>query len=97
VAFVVRPEHVRLIRKDRGAPDPTHHMNLLQGTIVDAIDHGTTWTLLFRLDAPGAPSQGNHDIEIEVPQLVYEILDIGRDREWRVSMHRGALQVLGAV
>jgi len=97
VAFVVRPEHVRLIRKDRVGPDPAHHMNLLHGTIVDAIDHGTTWTLLFRLDAPGPPSQGGHDIEIEVPQLVYEILDIGRDREWQVSMHRGALQVLGTV
>jgi molybdate transport system ATP-binding protein len=97
VAFVVRPEHVRLIRKDRVGPDPAHHMNLLHGTIVDAIDHGTAWTLLFRLDTPGPASQGSHDIEIEVPHLVYEILDIARDREWRVSMHRGALQVLGAV
>jgi molybdate transport system ATP-binding protein len=97
VAFIVRPEHVRLIRKDRAGPDPAHHMNCLRGTIVDAIDHGTTWTLLFRLDTPGPPSQGGHDIEIEVPQLVYEILDIGRDRAWQVSMHRGALQVLGAV
>jgi molybdate transport system ATP-binding protein len=97
VAFVVRPEHVRLIRKDRVGPDPVHHMNLLPGTVVDAIDHGTSWTLLFRIAAPGPPSQGSHDLEIEVPQLVYEILDIARDREWQVSMHRGALQVLGGV
>jgi molybdate transport system ATP-binding protein len=97
VAFVVRPEHVRLIRKDRVGPSPVHHMNLLRGTIVDTIDHGTTWTLLFRIAAPGPPSQGAYDLEIEVPHLVYEILDIGRDREWRVSMHRGALQVLAGV
>jgi len=97
VAFVVRPEHVRLIRKDRVSPDPGHHMNLLRGEIVDSIDHGTSWTLFFRIAAPGPPSQGAYDLEIEVPHLVYEILDIGRDREWEVSMHRGALQVLAGV
>jgi molybdate transport system ATP-binding protein len=97
VAFVVRPEHVRLIRKDRVAPDPAHHMNRLRGTIVESIDHGTSWTLLFRIAGPGPPSQETHDLEIEVPHLVYEILDIARDREWDVSMHRGALQVLAGV
>jgi molybdate transport system ATP-binding protein len=97
VAFVVQPEHVRLIRKDRTRPDPSHHMNLLRGTIVESIDHGRSWTLLFRLDAAGPPSQGAYDLEIEVPHLVYEILDLGRDRVWDVSMHRGALQVLAGV
>ena len=32
LAFFIRPEYVRLIRKDRGTPDPGHHMNLMQGT-----------------------------------------------------------------
>ena len=27
LAFFIRPEYVRLIRKDRGSPDPGHHMN----------------------------------------------------------------------
>ncbi len=94
VAFFVRPEYVRLIRKDRAGPDPAHHMNLLEGRIVGEVDEGTSWTLLFRLDAPGAPSQGTYDLEIELPKLVYEILDVARDRVWQVSMHRGALQVL---
>lgn len=97
VAFFVRPEYVRLIRKDRAGPDPGHHMNLLQGRLVGEIDQGPTWTLLFRVDAPGPPSQGSHDLEIELPKLVYEILDVGRDRQWRVSMHRGALQVLAGL
>jgi molybdate transport system ATP-binding protein len=96
VAFFVRPEYVRLIRKDRPGPDPGRQMNLLHGAIVGEIDQGTAWTLLFRLDAPGAPSQGAYDLEIEIPKLVYEILDVGRDRRWSVSMHRGALQVLPA-
>jgi molybdate transport system ATP-binding protein len=94
VAFFVRPEYVRLIRKDRMGPDPGHHMNLLAGTVVGELDQGTAWTLLFRVDAPGEASQGAYDLEVEIPKLVYEMLDVGRDRRWSVSMHRGALQVL---
>jgi molybdate transport system ATP-binding protein len=97
VAFFVRPEYVRLIRKDRTGPDPIHRMNRLPGRLVGDVDHGTAWTLLFRVAGPGPPSQGAYDLEIEVPKLVYEILDLGRDRDWEVSMHRGALQVLAGL
>jgi molybdate transport system ATP-binding protein len=94
LAFFIRPEYVRLIRKDRGPADVTHHMNLMAGRVVGEADFGTTWTLFFRLDAPGAPAQGDHDLEIEVPRLVYEILEIGRDRHWQLSIHRGSIHVL---
>jgi ABC-type Fe3+/spermidine/putrescine transport system ATPase subunit len=96
LAFFIRPEYVRLIRKDRGPADPRHHMNLMQGTIVGSEDFGTTWTLRIRLDEPGAPAQGDHDLEVEVPHLVYEILEIGRDRGWQFSIHRGSIHVLPA-
>lgn len=96
LAFFIRPEYVRLIRKDRGPADPRHHMNLMTGTIVGDEDFGTTWTLRIRLDAPGAPAQGDHDLEVEVPHLVYEILEIGRDRTWQFSIHRGSIHVLPA-
>jgi len=94
IAFFIRPEYVRLIRKDRGAPDPQHHMNLMSGRIVDETDFGTTWALRIRLDEPGPPAQGEYDLEVEVPRLVYEILEIGRDRRWQLSVHRGSIQVL---
>ncbi len=96
IAFFIRPEYVRLIRKDRGVPDPSHHMNLMSGVIVGEADFGTTWTLMIRLDEPGAPAQGEYDLEVEVPRLVYEILEIDRDRRWQVSVHRGSIQVLPA-
>src|SRR5206468_4132556 len=35
LAFFIRPEYVRLIRKDRGVADPLHHMNLMSGEVVD--------------------------------------------------------------
>ena len=96
IAFFIRPEYVRLIRKDRGAADPTHHMNLMDGVVVGEEDFGTTWSLRIRLSAPGAPAQGDYDLEVEVPHLVYEILEIDRDRRWQFSIHRGSIHVLPA-
>jgi molybdate transport system ATP-binding protein len=94
LAFFIRPEYVRLIRKDRIAADHSHHMNLMSGTVVREEDFGTTWTLYFRLDEPGAPASGDCDLEIEVPRMVYEILEIAGDRQWRLSIHRGSIHVL---
>ena len=94
LAFFIRPEYVRLIRKDRGLADPVHHMNVMRGHIVREADFGTTWTLYIRLDEPGEPAQGDFDLEVEVPHLVYEILEIERDRRWEFSIHRGSLHVL---
>jgi molybdate transport system ATP-binding protein len=94
LAFYIRPEYVRLIRKDRGQVDGTHHMNLMSGTVVREVDLGTAWTLFLRLDEPGDPAQGDYDLELDVPRLVYEILEIERDRHWQFSLHRGAIHVL---
>jgi molybdate transport system ATP-binding protein len=96
IAFFIRPEYVRLIRKDRGAPDPAHHMNLMDGVVVSDVDFGTTWSLRIRLDEPGDPAQGDFDLEVEVPRLVHEILEIERDRHWQLSVHRGSIHVLPA-
>jgi molybdate transport system ATP-binding protein len=96
IAFFIRPEYVRLIRKDRVVADAQHHMNLMRGEIVADEDFGTTWTLRIRVDAPGPPAQGDWDLEVEVPHLVYEILEIERDRHWEFSLHRGSIHVLPA-
>jgi molybdate transport system ATP-binding protein len=95
IAFFIRPEYVRLIRKDRGTPDP-HHMNLMRGTVVRQTDLGTVWTLRIRLDEPGPPAQGDYDLEVEVPRLVHELLEIDRDHHWPFSIHRGSIHVLPA-
>jgi molybdate transport system ATP-binding protein len=94
IAFFIRPEYVRLIRKDRVAPDAGHHMNLMRGRVVGEADGGTTWSLRMRLDEPGPAAQGDYDLEVEVPSLVYEILEIKDDRQWEFSIHRGSIHVL---
>ena len=93
LGFFVRPEYVRLIRKDRAA-DAAGHANLFSGEVVDERDEGTTWVLFFRLSLPGEPSQGRYDLEVDVPKLVYERLGVARDRYWSVSIHPGSIQVL---
>ena len=94
IAFFVRPEYVRLIRKDRTAPTDRHHMNVMRGRVIAEADQGATWSLRIRLEEPGAPAQGDYDLEVEVPSLVYEILDIKDDRFWEFSIHRGSIHVL---
>ena len=89
LAFFVRPEYVRLIRKNRPVTEGLRQTNLFQGDIVGERDEGTTWVLYFRLDRPGTPSQGHYDLEIEIPKLVYERLGISTDRRWDVSIHPG--------
>lgn len=94
VTFFVRPEDLRLIRKDGPPPDRAHHTNILSGRVVREADQGVTWTLMVRLDAPGEPAQGGFDLEIDVPRFVYEMLRIDRERSWQVSIHRGSLHIL---
>jgi molybdate transport system ATP-binding protein len=94
LAFFVRPEYVRLIRKNRPVTDMLRRTNLFHGTIVGERDEGPTWTLYFKLDAAGEPSQGTYDLEIEIPKLVYERLGLAADRTWDVSIHPGSIQVL---
>jgi molybdate transport system ATP-binding protein len=94
LAFFVRPEYVRLIRKNRPVTDGLRQTNLLHGEIVGERDEGTTWVLFFRLAGSGDPSQGNYDLEVEIPKLVYERLSIATDRHWDVSIHPGSIQVL---
>jgi molybdate transport system ATP-binding protein len=94
VVFFIRPEYVRLIRKDRPAPDPRHYMNRMEGRVVNQVDQGTTWMLHFAVDGEGPPAREGYDLEIDVPRLVHEMLEIGRDPRWAISMHRGSIHVL---
>ncbi len=94
VAFFIRPEDPRLIRKDGPPPDPAHHTNILAGSVVREVDFGVTRTLLMRLDEPGPPAQDDYDLEIEIPRFVHQILQIERDGRWRFSIHRGSIHVL---
>lgn len=94
VYFLVRPELVRLIRKDRPGPDPGRHRNLLDAVIVEARDLGTARVLVARLEAAGEPAQGNADLQIEMSPLVYEMLEVDRHHRWQLSIQPAGIHVL---
>jgi molybdate transport system ATP-binding protein len=94
LAFFVRPEYVRLIRKDRTVSDSVRRGNIFSGEIVGDRDEGASWVLFFKVAAAGDPSQGAYDLEIDIPKLVYERLNVSADRHWDVSIHPGSIQVL---
>jgi molybdate transport system ATP-binding protein len=97
VGFFVRPEHVRLVRKDRPGLDGERRINLLRGSLVGEVDLGASVALRFLADeVPGAepaPPSG-YDFEIEVSRLVYEKLGLPTDRHWEVAIQPSAVQLL---
>jgi molybdate transport system ATP-binding protein len=94
LAFFVRAEDPRLLRKDGPVPDADHHGNILAGRVVREVDLGATRLLMLRLDEPGPAAQGDYDLEIEIPRFVHEALRIDQHRDWQFSIHRGSICVL---
>ncbi len=94
VAFFVRPEHVRLLRKDRPGPEVERRTNLIVGDIVGEVDMGSTVALQFRAEGEGASPARGYDLEIEVSRLVHEKLCVHYDRAWTVSIQPSAVQLL---
>ncbi len=93
VPFFIRPEHVRLMRKDRyGAP--TRQLNLVRGTLVGEVHMGAAYTLQFAVEGEGDPPARGYDLEIMVPALVHEKLCLHYDRQWTVSVQPSAVELL---
>jgi molybdate transport system ATP-binding protein len=93
IAFFVRPEYIRLVRKDRPAGELARRTNLLAGTVVEEIDSGTTYTLRFAADA--APGEAAPPLlEIDIPKLAHEMLGVARERRWEVAIQPSAVQLL---
>jgi molybdate transport system ATP-binding protein len=93
--FFIRPEHARLMRKDRGrdGPESNRQANLIPGRIVGEIDMGATVTLQFVV-AGGEPGPAGYDLEVEVSRLIHEKLCVHYDRSWMVSVQPSAVQLL---
>jgi ABC-type sulfate/molybdate transport systems ATPase subunit len=93
VAFFVRPEHVRLMRKDRYGSPVDRRMNVFRGDLVGETDLGTSLALQFRV-AGGSPPPRGYDLEIEISRLVHEKLHLDYDRQWTVAVQPSAVQLL---
>jgi len=93
VAFFVRPEHVRLMRKDRYGSPVDRRMNVFRGELVGETDLGTSLALQFRV-VGGSPPPRGYDLEIEISRLAHEKLHLDYDRQWTVAGQPSAVQLL---
>ena len=96
VQCCLRPEDVILVRPDR-ARGWEGAETLLSGTIVRELDHGTVYTLFFRIDQPSASDRQAHDLEIRLGGHTYRVLGIAQQKEWTVALRRVAVHVIGRV
>jgi hypothetical protein len=89
VTFFIRPEHIRLVRKDR--PPPAHPVpNLFTGSIVDRLDLGPSYAIRFAVDLPA----GAVVVEIDVARPVYRLLGLAEDEAWEVDIRPSAVQLV---
>lgn len=94
VAFFIRPEHVRLMRKDRYGGADARQVNLVRGTLVGEVNMGAAYSLQFVVEGAGTPPARGYDLEIAVPKLVHEKLCLHYDRQWTVSVQPSAIELL---
>jgi molybdate transport system ATP-binding protein len=91
VDVCIRPEHVLLVRHDRG-PHAGPRRNVLVGRIVREVAQGAFHTLYLRLDPPLLP--GEHDLELDLSDHPYEVMGVAERREWSVSLKPSALHLI---
>lgn len=97
----VRPEQVTLLRPERSLSRPEPEVQL-RGHIVEELDHGTQYTLLFHIEEPSVESRdrllgdpGFVDLEIELSSHAYRRLEVGRQKRWTVVIKQSAVHILG--
>ncbi|MFQ6058502.1 MAG: ABC transporter ATP-binding protein [Anaerolineae bacterium] len=91
VTFCIRPEEVMILRPDRPLKQAVKH-NLLRGHIVSHIPRGATYELFFK--AHNLTSERDYDLEIQVPNHVYQRLGLAVGAEVTVSLKKSAIHVL---
>jgi molybdate transport system ATP-binding protein len=91
VDVCIRPEHVLLVRHDRG-PHVGPRRNVLDARIVREVAQGAFHTLYLRLDPPLLP--GDHDLELDLSDHPYEVMGVAGRRDWSISLKPSALHLI---
>ena len=94
VDFCIRPEEVMLVRPSVEAGAAVRD-NQYRGEVVGEIAHGTSFTLLFKLDGDPLRLERDYDLHIHIPAHVYYRLGLDSQKAWTVSLKREAVHVIG--
>jgi molybdate transport system ATP-binding protein len=93
VDICIRPERVVLLRPERHAGEEQVRDAVVTAAIVDEVAHGAFHTLYFRVIG-GSPPPSGYDIEVDLPALPYEALDVRRVRTWTLALPRAAVHIM---
>ncbi|MDQ4076734.1 MAG: ABC transporter ATP-binding protein [Chloroflexota bacterium] len=94
VSCAVRPEKVILVRPEALAEREGRREVLLCGNIVEELDHGLSHTLFFHLDNSDTPLS-HVDLEVELSNRVYHLLDVPTIRHWTLSINEDDVHLIG--
>lgn len=84
VIWGIRPDHVMVLREDRSIGKAVEE-NIFSGRINEIVSKGATY-LLF--------TEGDLDLEIEMPSHVFERLCLEQGRTIRVSLKKSAIHII---
>jgi molybdate transport system ATP-binding protein len=91
VDVAIRPEHVLLVRHEKG-PHVGPRRNVLPGQIVREVAQGAFHTLFVRLQPRLLP--GEHDLELDISDHPYEVMEVASRRDWSISLKPSALHLI---
>lgn len=91
VYAVIRQERITLVRRDF---DPGRMPNVIAGRFVREEKDGSNVLLWFRANGERLNPGEEHDLLIDVPQYVYERLNVGEIKDWNVSLKPGVIHLV---
>ncbi|MBA3532386.1 MAG: ABC transporter ATP-binding protein [Ardenticatenales bacterium] len=92
---MVRPEHITLVRPGEEPRRAGRRETLLQGTIVEELDHGLSHSLFFHLDNAGGTGPEHVDLEVELSHRSYELLGVVQRRQWTLAIKEEDVHLIG--
>lgn len=93
VFVCIRQERVTLVRRDF---DPNQLPNVIEGNVMRDESDGSNVVLWFRALGARLQPQQEYDLQIDVPQYVYERLRLASERHWFVSLKPDLMHLVAA-
>src|SRR5581483_10143271 len=83
VFLCIRPERITLVRRDF---DSRLMPNVIEGDFIGEESDGSNVVLQFRACEPRLNPRTDFDLQIDLPEYVYERLNLVREHHWLVSI-----------
>lgn len=95
VGFFIRAEDITLARGDWSAIAHVEQPSIVNGTIVDRVDMGASYTLRFAVANSGAPNaEAPPQLEVDVPKAGFDHAQMAPGANWQLVIRPAAVRLL---